>query len=92
MDRSDDIIPVTALKSNSARLIRRTRETGRPIMITQNGRATAVIQDVETYERQREALLLLKAVVQGDEDFRAGRSLDHGEAVARLARRIRRGG
>jgi prevent-host-death family protein len=47
-----------------------------PIVITQNGRPTAVLQDVASYERQRRALHLLKLIAQGDHDYDAGRVHD----------------
>ena len=73
------IEPVTTLKSKSAELVRRARETRQPIIITQNGKATAVLQDVETYQRQREALMLLKYLARGDRDHRRGRLLSDAE-------------
>jgi prevent-host-death family protein len=84
MNYADDIEPVTVLKTRSAELIKRARETRQPVVITQNGKPTAVLQDVESYQRQRETLLLLKALVQGDRDYQAGRSLTHTQAQARL--------
>jgi len=84
MGTRDDIQPVTVLKARSAELITRARETGRPVVITQNGRPTAVLQDVDSFERQLETMLLLKALVQGDVDYREGRSLGHRRAKARL--------
>lgn len=83
------IEPVTVLKTRSAELIRRARETRRPVVITQNGRATAVLQDVESFREQREALLLLKLLVQGTEELRAGRAVPHAEAKKRLDRKLR---
>ncbi len=46
MKYSESIEPVTTLKTKSAELIRRAKETGQPIVITQNGKATAVLVDV----------------------------------------------
>ena len=74
------IEPVTTLKSKSAELVRRARETGQPIIITQNGKATAVLQDVESYQRQRQALLLLKYLARGDREYREGKLLSDPEA------------
>ena len=56
MNYADGIEPVTVLKTRCAELIRQARETGQPIIITQNGKPTAVLQDVESFQRQREAL------------------------------------
>jgi len=89
MDYAKDIQPVTVLKTKSAELIRIARSTGQPVVITQNGKPTAVIQDVESFQRQRKALFLLKALVQGEQDFREGRSLPHSRAGARLKRKLK---
>jgi len=82
MDFSDAIEPVTVLKTRSAELIRRARETRRPVIITQNGRATAVLQDAETYQRQRRALAMLKYVAQGEKDLRDGEVFSDADADA----------
>lgn len=84
MDYTKGIEPVTVLKTRSAELIRRARETGSPVIITQNGRATAVLQDIESFQRERHALLLLRALVQGDQAYQEGRSLSHSEARKRV--------
>ncbi|MDJ0764112.1 MAG: type II toxin-antitoxin system Phd/YefM family antitoxin [Myxococcota bacterium] len=88
MDKCDLIEPVTVLKSRSADLIRRAKESGRPIIITQNGKAAAVLVDAVSYERQRNALILLKMIVQGEEDYRSGRSLSHAKATSRLKHKL----
>jgi len=84
MDLSDAIEPVTVLKSKSAELIRKARDTGKPIVITQNGRATAVLQDVESFQRQRDALHLLKLLAQGSQELREGQAVGHIAAKRRL--------
>ena len=76
MDLTEDIEPVTALKRGASDLINRAAERRSPIIITQNGRPTAVLQDVASYERQRRALHLLKLLAQGDRDHDAGRVHD----------------
>lgn len=80
----DAIEPVTVLKKRSAELIRKARESGQPVVITQNGKATAVLQDVESYQSQRQALLLLKYLAEGDRDHREGRVLADAEADRRF--------
>jgi len=76
MDLTNDVEPVTTLKRSAAELIARATDRHSPIVITQNGRPTAVLQDVHSYERQQQALHLLKILAQGDQDHRAGRTLD----------------
>jgi len=89
MKYSDAIEPVTTLKTRSAELIRRARDTGQPIVITQNGKATAVLQDVESFERQRKALLLLRYLAQREEQVRSGKGVPHGKAVRRFEKTLR---
>ena len=80
MDYSEAIEPVTGLKTKSAELIRKARESGQPVIITQNGKATAVLQGIEDFQRQREALLLLRHLARGDQQVRAGRAVSHARA------------
>lgn len=89
MNFEDSVEPVTQFKSRTAQLIRRARESGRPIIITQKGKAAAVLQDVASFQRQREALLLLKYLAIGEEQLRQGKGIPHGQVVARMRRRLR---
>lgn len=89
MDYANSIEPVTVLKTKSAEMISRARESGQPIVITQNGKATAVLQDIETFERQRNALLLLAFLSKGDRELREGRGVSHAEATKRFERKLK---
>ena len=89
MDLSKAIEPVTTLKTKSAELIRKARESGQPIVITQNGKATAVLQDVESYERTRKALLLLKFLAKGDQELSEGKTIAHREAERHIRRKLK---
>jgi prevent-host-death family protein len=53
MKMREDIRPVTYLKSKAADLLDQLNKTHRPVVITQNGEARAVIQDPESYERTK---------------------------------------
>ena len=94
MKYSEAIEPVTTLKTKSAELIRRAKESGQPIIITQNGRATAVLVDVESFERQREALLLLRYLAVGEDEIGKGKGVPHEEALHHFERKLKelRGG
>ncbi len=81
MKYSKAIVPVTTLKTKSAELIRRAKETRQPIVITQNGKATAVLVDVESFERQREALFFLRYLAVSEEEIRKGMGVPHQEAL-----------
>lgn len=88
MNLTEDIEPVTALTRGAAELISRATERHRPIVITQNGRPTAVLQDMASYERQRRALHLLKLLAQGDRDHDAGRVHDTAAVDAAVRDRL----
>ena len=57
---STQIKPISFLKANAAEVLRELAERRRPLVITQNGEARAVMQDVASYEEIQETLALLK--------------------------------
>ena len=73
MNITSDIKPVTYLKSKAADLLNQINETHRPVIITQNGKPRAVLQDPESYENMRNTIGLLKLISQGEIDVRNGR-------------------
>jgi prevent-host-death family protein len=84
MNLTEDIQPVTFLKGNAALLLNQVNETRRPVIITQNGLARAVLQDTASYESMRNAIALLKLMVQGEDDIRAGRLDEQDEVFSRI--------
>ena len=90
MKVKEDIRPVTYLKARAADLLAQVNETHRPVVITQNGEARAVLQDPESYEKMRAAIGLLKLIAQGEEDVRNGRATRHEEVFARLGKKLKK--
>lgn len=88
MNLVDDIQPVTYMKSHAANLLQQVNETRRPVIITQNGQARAVLQDPASYENMRNTIALLKLMVQGEEDIRAERYSGQDEVLARIRARL----
>jgi prevent-host-death family protein len=72
MGRHDRIKPISYLKAHSAELIRELGEGAPPLIITQNGEARAVLQDVGSWEATQEALALLKLLALGREEMARG--------------------
>ncbi|OPY93425.1 MAG: hypothetical protein A4E73_00126 [Syntrophaceae bacterium PtaU1.Bin231] len=89
MKMSEDIRPVTYLKSRTADLLAQVNETRRPVIITQNGEARGVLQDTESYESMKAAIAILKLVVQGEEDIRKGDMIPHDEVFRRIENRLK---
>jgi prevent-host-death family protein len=88
MNLIEDIKPVTYLKGNAANLLLQVNETRRPVIITQNGLARAVLQDPVSYENMRNAIALLKLMVQGEDDIRAERLGDQETVFSRIEARL----
>ena len=61
---SQDIKPISYLKAKTADVINNVNDNRRSIIITQNGEAKAVIQDIKSYENLQNSLNLLKLIVQ----------------------------
>jgi len=74
MRYSTQVKPISFLKANSAEVLQRLTDDRQPLVITQNGEAKAVLQDVASYEQQQEALALLKVLALGSAQIEVGRS------------------
>ena len=68
MDITKDIQPMTFFRNHSAEVMRHLRATRRPMVLTVNGKAAAVVQDAEAYQR----LLDLAAEANAGEGIRQG--------------------
>ena len=90
MNISDDIKPVSYLKSKSADLLKQINETHRPVIITQNGEPKAVIQDPQSYEDMRNAIGLLKLISQGEEDIKQGQVKTQEKVFSRLEKYLKK--
>ena len=77
---SEDVIPLSDLKINPGKVVGRTQDTRRPILLTSRGRGVAVVQGLEEYEKTAEELQFVKAVVQGLMDVREGSTVSLEEA------------
>ena len=81
---SEDIIPLTDLKTNPGRVVRQVADSRRPVLLTSRGRGVAVVQSVAEYEAAEEEREFMRAVVQGIADVEAGREVSIEEVRARL--------
>ncbi len=76
MAKVPNIIPVTDLRQDAASVLRRVRHSKQPVVITQRGRAAAVMLSTEAYERAEHDLQLLRLLVLGDKEIAAGKGVD----------------
>ncbi len=83
MQLSEQIKPISYLKTNAAKMLKEIGEKQRYV-ITQNGEARAVLQSLEEYERTQETLALLKLVAMGKTAIADGKGEDAAAALSRI--------
>ncbi len=84
----DSVKPISYVKAHAADLLRELAETRTPIIITQNGEAKAVLQDIASYEEIQESLALLKILALSRKDVEEGRVKPAEQAFADIRERI----
>jgi len=90
MNITNDIRPVTYLKSRAADLLKQINETHRPVIITQNGEPKAVLQDPESYENMRNAIGILKLISMGEEDIKNGNILEQEDVFKNIEEKMKK--
>lgn len=91
MKYSTQIKPISYLKANAAGIVRQLAAQGEPLVITQNGEAKMVIQDVASFEQTQETMALLKILALGNRQIEEGRVVPAVDVIKRL-REKRTGG
>jgi prevent-host-death family protein len=87
MGYATQVKSISTLKANAAELLQELTELRRPLVITQNGEAKAVLQDVASYDATQETLALLKIVALGQAQIAGGKVRPVTEVVERLRKR-----
>jgi len=72
MKLSSQIKPISYLKAHAAEIVRNMGDQGAPLVITQNGEAKVVLQNIESYEQTQETMALLKILALGNRQIEAG--------------------
>ncbi len=84
MSLSSQIKPISYLKAHAAEIIRHLGDNGEPLIITQNGEAKVVIQDIKSYEQTQETMALLKILALGNRQIEEGKVIPAADAINRL--------
>jgi len=84
MHYSYQIKPISYLKANAADVLMQLAERREPMVITQNGEAKAVIQDIDSYQETQETLALLKILALGNREIEEGKVKPIANVVERL--------
>lgn len=84
MRYSTQIKPISYLKANAAEVLDELNQLRKPLIITQNGEAKAVLQDLASYEETQEAMALLKILALGNQQIAQGKVKPVADVVKRL--------
>jgi prevent-host-death family protein len=89
MKPSTNIKSISYLKANASDVVNQLQEQREPMIITQNGEAKMVVQDIESYEKTQQTLALLKILALGQKQIEAGEVVEASTIIERIrARRI----
>jgi len=88
MNGKEDIRPISYIKANAAEILEQVNETRRPVYVTQNGEARAVLVDTESFENMKKAIGLLKLLTQGESDIVDGKVLSQEDFFSCLDREL----
>ena len=91
MRYSTQIKPISYLKANAAEVLQELAKQRQPMVITQNGEARAVLQDVASYEQTQETLALLKILALGNQQLAQGRVKPLVDIVKRIRAKVATG-
>ena len=89
MKLSSQIKPISYLKAHASEIVRTLGDHGEPLIITQNGEAKVVMQDIDTFERMQETMALLKILALGNRQIETGQVETAADVIARLRERKR---
>ena len=84
MHIADHVKPISYLKSEAAQIVTDLTDSGEPLIITQNGEAKLVVQDVRTYEATQQTIALLKILAIGQKQIDRADHIDGDEFFAEL--------
>ena len=84
----ESILSISEFKADASRLLDKIHDVPTTLVLTQNGRARAVVEDYEQHRAQQRALLMLKLMVQSERDVEAGQLVPQDRVFADLRQRL----
>jgi prevent-host-death family protein len=89
MKLSKAVKPISYIKSHASEVVRDLKGSGDAIIITLNGEAKAVLQDIGQYEKTQESLALLKMLALGKKEAEEGKYQPMDEAFAEVRKLLK---
>ena len=87
MKLSSRIKPISYLKAHAAEIVRTLGNRQEPLIITQNGEAKGVLQDIDSYEQTQETVALLKILALGSRQIETGQVQPAADVITQLRKR-----
>lgn len=88
MKLSTAVKPISYLKAHASELIRDITKTRQALIVTHNGEAKVVVQDIRSYERMQETLALLKILTRSKQNIKRGQAKSFENTFSSLEKRI----
>lgn len=82
MSKIPNMVPVTDLRQDATSILRKANSSKQPIIITQRGRAAAVLVSVEAYEHAQHEREILRLLARGEKEIKAGRGHELASVLA----------
>jgi prevent-host-death family protein len=82
MAKLPQIVPITDLRQDAAAVLDRVKDSAQPVVITQRGRAAAVLLSPEMYERSEQERQMLRLLARGEREIRKNRGVDLDKVLA----------
>jgi prevent-host-death family protein len=76
MRKIPEIVPITDFRHDAAGVLKRAQSSKEPLIITQRGRASAVLLSVDAYEKTEHDLEILRLLALGEKEIAAGKGCD----------------
>ena len=77
---------VTSLKRQATKILADLHDTKEPVLITEHGKPSAYLVDVEDYEFMQNRLAILEGIARGERALADGNFVSHQEAKDKLAK------
>ena len=77
---------VTTLKRQATKVLAELHESKEPILITEHGKPSAYLLDVEDYEYMLRRLQILEGIARGEQDIRENKVMTHADAKEKMSR------
>jgi prevent-host-death family protein len=82
MTKIPNIIPITDLRQAASSVLKRVKSSRQPVVITQRGRAAAVVVSMEAYEKSQKEMEILRLLARGEKEIEIGKGYDLSHVLA----------